>query len=635
MSPRIERRSGGPSRDGRQGGASSGRSSGGRPSSSGYSSRDSDSRSPRGYDDRRPSRERPSGDRPYGNRPSSSRSSSERFTNDRFSRDRGPSDRSYSERPSGDRFSKDRFSSNRSSSNRPPRERPSSNGPSGDRPYGRRDGSSPRPYGQRDQQGSRPYGRRDDRREDRREDRRDDRSPRFSGRPDNDGKRPYERRDDQGARSSAPNRFRSDRPAQGRFRDRSERSPDRYRSGDERRQSSQRSRFGDSAPRSQRPNLPPEAEASTPPADDLIWGRHASQAALESGRPIHRIWCTPEMRSASKFLQLLREAKASGVLVEEVTWARLAQVTGGSVHQGIALQTAAADTLDLNALIDGCSELGEPPLLLALDGITDPHNLGAVVRSAEAMGAHGLVLPQRRSAGLTGSAAKVAAGAMEHLPVARVVNLNRSLEKLKDSGYRVIGLAAEGDVTLMDVDLDGPLVLVTGSEDQGLSLLTRRHCDQLVRIPLRGITPSLNASVATAMCVYEVARRNWMKDIHGQAPSPPIVRPQVKTQEVSPPVPPVSEPPLLETLKTESSKTDPSNVDPSNTELSASDHASEDNASLNQQLSDSSGSEQSDVLKTESPPADSTPPAPTIELDLTGSKPEPDLQFDQSIKLSP
>ena len=643
MSPRFERRSGGPSRDGRQGGASSsGRSpggrppsSGGRPPSSGYSSRDSDSRSQRGYDDRRPSRERPSGDRPYGNRSSSSRSSTERYsndrsTNDRFSRDRGPSDRSSSDRPSGDRFSKDRFSSNRSSSNRPQRERPSSYGSSGDRPYGRRDGSSPRPYGQRDQQGSRPYGRR----EDRRDDRRDDRSPRFSGRPDDDGKRPYERRDDQGARSSAPNRFRSDRSAQGRFRDRSERSPDRYRSGDERRQSSQRSRFGDSAPRSQRPNLPPEAEASTPPADDLIWGRHASQAALESGRPIHRIWCTPEMRSASKFLQLLREAKASGVLVEEVTWARLAQVTGGSVHQGIALQTAAADTLDLNALIDGCSELGEPPLLLALDGITDPHNLGAVVRSAEAMGAHGLVLPQRRSAGLTGSAAKVAAGAMEHLPVARVVNLNRSLEKLKDSGYRAIGLAAEGDVTLMDVDLDGPLVLVTGSEDQGLSLLTRRHCDQLVRIPLRGITPSLNASVATAMCVYEVARRNWMKDIHGQAPSPPIVRPQVKTQVVSPPVPPVSEPPVLETIKTESSKTDPSNVDPSNTELSASDHASEDNASLNRQLSDT-GSEHSDVMKTESPPADSTSPAPTIELDLTGSKPELDLQFDQSIKLSP
>ena len=239
------------------------------------------------------------------------------------------------------------------------------------------------------------------------------------------------------------------------------------------------------------------------------------------------------MRSAAKFLQLLRDAKASGVLVEEVTWARLGQITGGSVHQGIALQTAAAETLDLESLIDGCSDLGEPPLLVALDSVTDPHNLGAVVRSAEAMGAHGVVIPQRRSAGLTGSAAKVAAGALEHLPVARVVNLNRSLEKLKDAGYRVVGLAAEGDVTLTDVDLSGPLVLVTGSEDQGLSLLTRRHCDQLVRIPLRGVTPSLNASVATALCVYEVARRNWMKDIHGQAPSPPIRRPQLAGVETS------------------------------------------------------------------------------------------------------
>ena len=121
--------------------------------------------------------------------------------------------------------------------------------------------------------------------------------------------------------------------------------------------------------------------------------------------------------------------------------------------------------------------------------------------------------------------AKVAAGALEHMPVARVVNLEPFLEKLKDAGYRVIGLAAEGDVTLPDVDLEGPLVLVTGSEDQGLSLLTRRHCDQLVRIPLRGITPSLNASVATALCVYEIARRGWMKDIYGQAPSPRSVVP--------------------------------------------------------------------------------------------------------------
>ncbi len=325
----------------------------------------------------------------------------------------------------------------------------------------------------------RSYGRRDDRRMDRRGERRDDAQG-----------------DRRGDRRPSFQRERSRLP----FRDRPQRRPEG------------------------------EAAAATPPADDLVWGRHAALAALEAGRPIHRIWCTPEMRSAAKFLQLLRDAKASGVLVEEVTWARLGQITGGSVHQGIALQTAAADTIDLESLIEGCSDLGEPPLLLALDGVTDPHNLGAVVRSAEAMGAHGVVLPQRRSAGLTGSAAKVAAGALEHLPVARVVNLNRSLEKLKDAGYRVIGLAGEGDVTLPDVDLSGPLVLVTGSEDQGLSLLTRRHCDQLVRIPLRGVTPSLNASVATALCVYEVARRNWMKDIHGQAPSPPIQRARMAGQ---------------------------------------------------------------------------------------------------------
>ncbi len=233
------------------------------------------------------------------------------------------------------------------------------------------------------------------------------------------------------------------------------------------------------------------------------------------------------MRFSPKFLQLLREAKSAGVLVEEVTWARLGQITGGAVHQGIVLQAAAAETLDLPTLIDGCRDLGEPPLLMAVDGLTDPHNLGAIVRSAESLGAHGLVLPQRRSAGLTGTVAKVAAGALEHLPVARVVNLNRALDTLKQEGYRVIGLAEEGTVGLHEADLDGPLVVVTGSEGSGLSLLTRKTCDQLIRIPLRGATPSLNASVATALMLYEIARRGWMKSLSGSAPAPRIVRPQL------------------------------------------------------------------------------------------------------------
>ena len=394
-----------------------------------------------------------------------------------------------------------------------------------DRPAGRGGGGRPGP-----RPGARPFRPRgewtpegEDRRERRERPDAGDRRPRFERRPE--GSSRPERRSSRPQGRPQGRRF--DAPAGGR-------SPYRE-SGREMGREIVRE-TGRDAGRDRPQSRPPiavdvpsgEAERfNASPADDLIWGRHAAQAALESDRPIHRIWCTPEMRFQPRFLQLLREAKAGGVLVEEVTWARLGQLTDGAVHQGIVLQAAAADTLDLGSLVDGCRGLGEPPLLMALDGITDPHNLGAIVRSAEALGAHGLVLPQRRSAGLTGSVAKVAAGALEHLPVARVVNLNRALDTLKQEGYRVIGLAGEGSVSLSDADLDGPLVIVTGSEGSGLSMLTRKHCDQLVRIPLRGATPSLNASVATAMVLYEVARRGWMKQISGSAPAPRIVRPQM------------------------------------------------------------------------------------------------------------
>ena len=265
-------------------------------------------------------------------------------------------------------------------------------------------------------------------------------------------------------------------------------------------------------------------------SDDLIWGRHSTEAALLGGRAIHRIWCTTELRSSSKFFQLLKDSKASGVLVEEVSWSRLGQITNGAVHQGIVLQIAASKTLNLNNLIDACKPFGDSSLLLALDGLTDPQNLGAIIRSAEALGAQGLILPQRRSAGLTGSVAKVAAGALEHLPVARVVNLNRSLEKLKDKGYTVVGLAEEGSSTLSEIKFQGPLVVVVGSEDKGISLITRRLCDQLVRIPLKGVTTSLNASVATSIFLYEVARSRWMRSISGQDPSPRLLKPHISSE---------------------------------------------------------------------------------------------------------
>ncbi|TGG90583.1 MAG: 23S rRNA (guanosine(2251)-2'-O)-methyltransferase RlmB, partial [Aphanocapsa feldmannii 277cV] len=261
-------------------------------------------------------------------------------------------------------------------------------------------------------------------------------------------------------------------------------------------------------------------------ADDLVWGRHAAEAVLSSDRPIHRIWCTPELRFTARFMQLLREAKAAGVVVEEVTWTRLVQLCGGAVHQGIVLQTAAAATLDLDELLELCRGISEAPLVMAVDGVTDPHNLGAIVRTAEALGANGMVIPQRRNAGLTGTVAKVAAGALEHLPVARVVNLNRSLEQLKLDGYTVVGLAEEGDMRITEVPAGGPLVVVTGSEGSGLSLMTRKHCDHLVSIPLRGETTSLNASVATGMVLYEIARKRWLGKLSGTMPPPPLAKRQ-------------------------------------------------------------------------------------------------------------
>ena len=490
----------------------------------------------------------------------------EKGNSDRGSSDRRPSDRRFSERRSGDAYGTDRRPAfDRRSSDRRPSDRKSSDRYSSDR-----QSSDRRPsFDRRSAEGRSSGNRFSDRRS------RDlgpsDRRSSFDRRPSAD--RSSDRYSDRstGDRSltdrSSSDRFNDSRSPEGSFSDQrfserrfkdsgpTDRRPSFDRRSSDRSYGERRARFAErrshggsggksfSARLDDKPRGESSPHAAEAVADDLLWGRHATQAALEAGRPIHRIWCTSELRSASKFLQLLRDAKSSGVLVEEVTWARLGQLTGGAVHQGIVLQTAAAETFDLADLVNGCSALDEAPLLLALDGLTDPHNLGAIVRSAEALGAHGVVLPQRRSAGLTGSVAKVAAGALEHLPVARVVNLNRSLETLKSSGYRVIGLAEEGDLTLEEVDLDGPLVIVTGSEGQGLSMLTRRHCDQLIRIPLRGVTPSLNASVATALCVYEVARRGWMKGLKGQNPSPRITRPKLAgpAVETAPVVPELGE----------------------------------------------------------------------------------------------
>ena len=236
--------------------------------------------------------------------------------------------------------------------------------------------------------------------------------------------------------------------------------------------------------------------------DDWIWGKHSVYEALISQRPINRIWCTTEIFSSEKFYILLKDLKSKGVLIEEVSWNRISQLTYGSSHQGVALQLACSKTISLEELISISKNNSTNPIILALDGITDPHNVGAIVRSAEAFGCKGIIIPQRRSAGLTGTVAKVAAGALEHLPVSRVVNLNRSLEELKAKGFIVIGLSGDGQLSISKFNEKTPLVVVVGAEDKGISLLTQKKCDFLLRIPLKGKTSSLNASVAAAISLF-------------------------------------------------------------------------------------------------------------------------------------
>ncbi len=238
--------------------------------------------------------------------------------------------------------------------------------------------------------------------------------------------------------------------------------------------------------------------------DDWIWGKHSVYEALNGERSINRIWCTSEIFSSDKFYILLKDLKSKGVLIEEVSWNRLSQLTYGASHQGVALQLACSKTISLKQLIDFSKHNCSNPILLALDGITDPHNVGAIIRSAEAFDCKGIIIPQRRSAGLTGTVAKVAAGALEHLQVSRVVNLNRALEELKKNGFLVVGLSGDGQISISNFLEKAPLVVVVGSEDKGISLLTQKKCDFLLSIPLKGKTSSLNASVAAAISLFHL-----------------------------------------------------------------------------------------------------------------------------------
>lgn len=243
--------------------------------------------------------------------------------------------------------------------------------------------------------------------------------------------------------------------------------------------------------------------------DDLVYGRHAVAAALGSDRPPTRLWVTAKVRQDSRIGPLIAAAKEQGMVIDEVPVHRLSQMTQGGNHQGIVAQVIPYEYWDLTRLIAHAATVSDQPVIIVADSINDPHNLGAMIRTAEAMGAQGLVIPSRRAVGITPTVFKVAAGALVTFPVARVTNIQQALMELKTSGFWIYGTAAHSPQPIYQVDLRGAIALVIGSEGRGLGTLTERNCDNLVAIPLQGNVPSLNASVATAMVLYEVFRQRW------------------------------------------------------------------------------------------------------------------------------
>ncbi|MEH2156090.1 23S rRNA (guanosine(2251)-2'-O)-methyltransferase RlmB [Nostoc sp.] len=271
----------------------------------------------------------------------------------------------------------------------------------------------------------------------------------------------------------------------------------------------------DSNPR-QRNNNFSQPSVSTQPIEedsDLIYGRHPVLSALQNQRNLNRIWITTRLRYDPSFHHFLLQAKENGTVIDEVEPKRLDHLTNGANHQGVAAQTAPYAYIELADLMEQAKSVTDPVIVVA-DGITDPHNLGAIIRTAEAIGAQGLVIPQRRASGITSTVMKVAAGALENFAVARVVNLSRALEELKEAGFWIYGTAASGSEPVHTVNFTGPIVLVIGSEGEGLGMLTQRSCDFLVSIPLQGKTPSLNASVAAGMALYEIYRQRSLNTLH-------------------------------------------------------------------------------------------------------------------------
>ena len=241
-------------------------------------------------------------------------------------------------------------------------------------------------------------------------------------------------------------------------------------------------------------------------ADGIIEGRNAVIEALRAGTAIDKIYLL-KGETDKTLGHIASKARSAGIVVVDADKRKLDAMSRTHSHQGVIALAAVREYVSVESILKAAEEKGEKPLLILCDEISDPHNLGAILRTAECAGAHGVIIPKRRSAGLTAIVGKTSAGAVSYMPVARVANLTATIEDLKKAGVWVFGTAAEGMTGLYDADLKGPAAIVIGSEGDGISRLVAEKCDFLVSIPMKGKISSLNASAAAAILMYEAVRQ--------------------------------------------------------------------------------------------------------------------------------
>ena len=254
-----------------------------------------------------------------------------------------------------------------------------------------------------------------------------------------------------------------------------------------------------------RPNQPQPVEE----IEGQLEGRNALQEALRSGRTIDKVFIASG--DTDRALQrLAAQAKDAGAVIVPVDRRKLDAVSTTHAHQGVITLAAAHEYATIDDILEEAASRGENALIVICDELTDPHNLGAIMRSAECAGAHGVIIPKRRSVGLTATVAKASAGAVEYMKVARVTNINTAMAELKEKGIWIFGTAAEGSIPMYKADLTGPAAIVIGNEGDGMSPLVRKNCDVTVHIPMKGRISSLNASAAASILLYEAVRQRLL-----------------------------------------------------------------------------------------------------------------------------